>query len=202
MKVNNAVRWFLLVCLLAVLSVVGMTAASAKPQKLSYPVDRSSTVDMKVNYSFVDDYEVPSLVKYVQGKSTVRLSEYQAKTIVTTALREGRKLNVDPTLVLAVAEVESSFNPKSKNPHSSAYGLMQVIPYWHKEKIRNRDMRLPVNQITVGTEVLAEYIDSGGSIKSGLKSYSGGSARYANKVLTARNAIRLHLVQEILKVPV
>ena len=190
------VRIFVLVCLLAVLSFVGLTLANAKTVSKPDPQDLS----IKANYAFVDDYEVPALTKYVQKRSKVKLSEYQAHIIVTSAVSSGNKLNVDPTLVLAVAEVESEFNPKASN--YNAYGLMQVIPYWHKDKIKSRDLRQAKDQIAVGTEVLAEYIAAGGSVRKGLKKYSGGSDKYATKVLKARNRIRLHVVKDLLDVSV
>ena len=198
MKVLNRVRVFLLVCLLAVLSFVGLTLANAKV--VSKPVVEVQDLSIKANYAFVDDYEVPALTKYVQKRSKVKLSEYQAHVIVTSAVSNGNKLRVDPTLVLAVAEVESEFNPRASNVN--AYGLMQVIPYWHKDKIRSRDIRQARDQIAIGTEVLAEYISTSGSIRTGLKKYSGGSDKYATKVLRARNRIRLHVVQDLLDVAV
>lgn len=187
------VRIFLLVCALAVLSLIGITAANAK---VTTP---TPNLNLKANYSFTDDYEVPALTKYVQKKSKVKLNEYQAKTIVTTAIRQGNKLSVDPTLILAVAEIESEFDHKAKSSSSSAYGLMQVIPYLHKDKVKNRDMRQPKDQIVIGAEVLAEYIGTGGNVRVGLKKYSGGSDKYAAKVLKAQSRIRLHVVQDIMK---
>lgn len=195
MKVFSWTRLFVLVCLLAVVSAIGLTIAEAKP--VSKPVHNVEY--LKANYSFVDDYEVPALTKYVQKRSKVKLSEYQAHIIVTSAINHGNKLRVDPTLVLAVAEVESEFNPRASN--ANAYGLMQVIPYWHKNKVKGRDLRKPTDQIAVGTEVLAEYIGTG-SIRTGLKKYSGGSDKYANKVLKARDRIRLHVVKDLLEVSV
>ena len=192
MKINNAIKIVALVIIVAILSTVGITVSQAKERK-HYT---------EVSYTLVEEYEVPALTKYVQKRSKVKLSEYQAKTIVTSAIRHGNKFKIDPTLVLAVAEVESEFNPKARSSSSSAYGLMQVIPYWHKEKIRNRDMRQAKEQIAVGAEVLAEYIESGGSVKAALKLYSGGSSKYATKVIKTRNKIRLHVVQEVLNVAV
>lgn len=198
MKVLNGVRLFVLVCVIALLSVIGITLANASVPKARNKV-YVQDLSIKANYSFVDDYEVPALTKYVQKRSKVKLSEHQANVIVTSAISNGNKLKVDPTLVLAVAEVESEFNPKASNVN--AYGLMQVIPYWHKDKVKNRDIRQVKDQIAIGTEVLAEYIGTG-SIRTGLKKYSGGSDKYANKVLKARNRIRLHVVKDLLDVPV
>lgn len=198
MKVISWVRIFVLVCLIAVVSAIGLTIAEAKSVA---SVEKASSQLLRANYAFVDDYEVPALVRYVQKRSKVKLNEDQAHVIVTSAISHGNKLRVDPTLVLAVAEVESEFNHKAKSVSSNAYGLMQVIPYWHRSKLANRDLRVPKDQIAVGTEVLAEYIGTG-SVRAGLKKYSGGSDRYANKVLKARNRIRLYVVKELLDVPV
>jgi soluble lytic murein transglycosylase-like protein len=199
MRLINGVRLFILVCILAFLSGIGITLANASVPKTRNKI-YIQDLSIKAKYSFVDDYEVTALTKYVQKRSKVKLSEHQANVIVTSAISSGNKLKIDPTLVLAVAEVESEFNPKAKSDSSSAYGLMQVIPYWHKEKIRNRDMRQAKDQIVVGAEVLAEYIESGGSVKAALKLYSGGSSKYATKVIKTRNRIRLHVMQEVLNV--
>lgn len=43
--------------------------------------------------------------------------------ISAAALRHG----VDPTALMKVAQIESSLNPKAKNPHSSAGGLFQFV---------------------------------------------------------------------------
>jgi len=47
----------------------------------------------------------------------------------------GAGQRIDPTLVLAIAAVESKFNPEPVNPATGARGLMQIMPRWHQDKI-------------------------------------------------------------------
>ncbi|HMB01115.1 MAG TPA: transglycosylase SLT domain-containing protein [Spirochaetota bacterium] len=50
----------------------------------------------------------------------------RAQTYAPLALKYGNKYNIDPSLILAVMECESEFNPYADN--GLAYGLMQIVP--------------------------------------------------------------------------
>lgn len=76
-----------------------------------------------------------------------------------------RKYQIDPALILAIIETESSFNPFAESP-SKAYGLMQVMRKTAGrdvfEKILNKDktpskryLLKPKNNIHVGTAYLS-----------------------------------------------
>ena len=98
-------------------------------------------------------------------------------------------------MLLAIAKVESNFNVYAIST-SGAYGLMQVIPYWHKDKILQARKELgnpelfSINtNIYLGATVLKECIQRVGINKS-LECYSGRTPGYTEKVLVAYNNLQ------------
>ena len=103
-----------------------------------------------------------------------RVSDQDASTIVTEAFKQGNKHKIDPLILLAVMKKESTFNRRARSSHN-AQGLMQVMPRWHKDKIRGRDLySVPVN-IEVGSKILSDCLDKGkGNLNKALRCYTGG----------------------------
>jgi soluble lytic murein transglycosylase-like protein len=110
--------------------------------------------------------------------------------IVAQAYETGRKVQLEPTLILAVMAVESGFNPFAQSP-MGAQGLMQVMTKVHSEKYENFGGKLaafdPVSNLRVGAKVLVDCIARAGSIEGGLKQYlgttNGEDGGYTAKVL-------------------
>ena len=117
--------------------------------------------------------------------------------LVQEAWRVGELVNLDPTLILAVMAVESSFNPFAQSP-VGAQGLMQVMTKVHDDKYEafggSHAAFDPVTNLRVGVQVLKECIARAGSLEAGLRYYvgaaNGDDAGYANKVLVEQNILR------------
>lgn len=126
-------------------------------------------------------YDVPPLV---------------AQQIVASAHREAKANGLDPLLVLSVIAAESSFNPKAQNK-SGAMGLMQAIPHWHRDKIKNlgisNSQLLSVEpNVRLGVVILKEYLRlSNGNMTLALQKYNGSvkdrSRSYSNKIMRHYN---------------
>jgi soluble lytic murein transglycosylase-like protein len=126
-----------------------------------------------------------------------RISAAVATDIVTKAHVVGRRLEVDPALILAVISVESRFNPAAEST-MGAKGLMQVIPRFHAEKIasvggEDRVFELEPN-ITVGARILKEYMRHTGDLFDALQMYVGASSEedaneYSDKVARERDRL-------------
>lgn len=72
-----------------------------------------------------------------------------------------------------------------KVPH--AYGLMQIWPKWHSHRMKEygcSDLRDPFQNVTVGIDIIADYIDRGKGVEWALMAYNGGGD-YATKKLAA-----------------
>lgn len=103
----------------------------------------------------------------------------------------GQRVNVEPTLILAIMAIESGFNPFAQSP-VGAQGLMQVLTRVHNEKYVAFGGNLaafdPITNLRVGVQVLKESIRRGGSVQEGLRHYVGAAnladdSGYAARVL-------------------
>ena len=81
--------------------------------------------------------------------------------LVQEAWTVGERVKLDPTLILAIMAVESSFNPFAQSP-VGAQGLMQVMTKVHDDKYEafggNHAAFDPVTNLRVGVQVLKECI--------------------------------------------
>ena len=118
--------------------------------------------------------------------------------LVLEAWSVGQRLGLDPTLILAVMAVESSFNPFAQSA-VGAQGLMQVMTRVHDAKYEAfggvRAAFDPVANLRVGVQVLKECIARAGSLDAGLRAYvgvgsSGEDGGYVGKVLNEQGHLR------------
>ena len=87
--------------------------------------------------------------------------------------RIARLENIDPQLVRAVIEVESSFNRRAVSPQG-AQGLMQLMPQTARA-LGVRNAFDPVENVRGGARYLRRLIDRfDGSLELGLASYNAG----------------------------
>ena len=112
--------------------------------------------------------------------------------LVAEAYEIGQQTKIEPTLLLAIMAVESSFNPFAQSP-VGAQGLMQVMTTIHSDKYENfggtHAAFDPKSNLRVGAQVLQECIQRAGSLRGGLKHYVGaanldGDGGYGEKVMS------------------
>ena len=118
--------------------------------------------------------------------------------IVQEAWQLGQRARLDPTLILAVMAVESSFNPFAQST-VGAQGLMQVMTRVHDDKYvvfgGKHAAFDPLTNLRVGVQVLRDCIAQAGSVEGGLKQYVGAAnlpddGGYAAKVLGEQTHLR------------
>ena len=118
--------------------------------------------------------------------------------LVQEAWSVGQKAQLDPTLILAIMAVESSFNPFAQST-VGAQGLMQVMTRIHDDKYvafgGNHAAFDPLTNLRVGVQVLKECIARAGSLEGGLRFYVGAAnlpddGGYAGKVLNEQSHLR------------
>lgn len=111
--------------------------------------------------------------------------------LVAEAYDIGKRTKLDPTLILSIMAVESSFNPFAQSP-VGAQGLMQVMTRIHGDKYQRAGGSFaafdPVTNLRVGVQVLQECIARAGSLEGGLRYYVGAGnleddGGYASKVI-------------------
>ncbi|MGH8135965.1 MAG: lytic transglycosylase domain-containing protein [Steroidobacteraceae bacterium] len=83
-----------------------------------------------------------------------------------------------PQLVLAVIDVESSFDPFAVSS-AGAVGMMQVMPFWPQELgLTTRDLLDVEMNIRMGTSILAYYLEhERGDYRRALARYNGSLGR-------------------------
>ncbi|GAB3354696.1 MULTISPECIES: lytic transglycosylase domain-containing protein [Giesbergeria] len=118
--------------------------------------------------------------------------------LVAEAYATGTRVQLDPTLILAIMAVESSFNPFAQSS-VGAQGLMQVMTRVHTDKYERVGGKLaafdPVTNLRVGVKVLMDCITRTGSVEGGLGCYVGAAdmaddGGYAAKVLAEHARLR------------
>lgn len=127
-----------------------------------------------------------------------RVAAEPIAALVAEAYEQGAKYKIDPTLILAVMAVESSFNPFAQSS-VGAQGLMQVMTRVHTAKYDNFGGNHaafdPISNLRVGASILKEYIQITGSVEGALKYYVGAAnlqtdGGYAAKVLAEHRRMR------------
>jgi len=128
-----------------------------------------------------------------------RVAAEPLSVLVAEAYQLGQRTKLDPTLILAIMAVESSFNPFAQS-QVGAQGLMQVMTRVHVDKYESAGGTLaafdPVTNMRVGVKVLQECIARAGSLEAGLRYYVGAAnldddRGYASKVLAEHERLRL-----------
>ena len=127
-----------------------------------------------------------------------RVAPEPLSALVAEAYETGARTKIDPTLILAIMAIESSFNPFAQSA-VGAQGLMQVMTQVHTDKYENFGGHFaafdPVTNLRVGVKVLQECIARAGSVEGGLRYYVGAAnlpddGGYTAKVLAEHFRLR------------
>lgn len=126
-----------------------------------------------------------------------RVAPQMVALLVKEAWIVGEQKKLDPTLLLAIAAIESRFNPYAQS-EVGATGLMQIMTRIHAPKLERVGGAItvydPVTNLRVGAQILEEHVKRAGSLEGGLKQYVGatgpGDYGYGKKVLAERDRIR------------
>ncbi|MDG5815477.1 lytic transglycosylase domain-containing protein [Chitinispirillales bacterium ANBcel5] len=129
-------------------------------------------------------YHVSAVLKSTIRRNVQPNTIYRLTDIV---LKNSRQFGYDPLLLLAVIEVESSFNPNALGRFrsgrlSGALGLMQikyntaleVADFLEIENLSPNDLFDPEINTVIGTAYLTRLISQFGSFKLGLLAYNQG----------------------------
>lgn len=93
-----------------------------------------------------------------------------------------KSYNVDPALVISMIRRESTYRASVIGDNGRSYGLMQIQPRWNQARMDALgcpDLLDPYQNVTVGIDIIAEYLETGKSVEWALMAYNGGPS-YAN----------------------
>lgn len=162
-------------------------ASMAEPDAVA----RATAVDLKAL-----PRQQAAVVKWLSRR--YRVAPEPVGALVQEAWHVGQRTGLDPTLILAVMAIESSFNPFAQSP-VGAQGLMQVMTHVHDDKYEafggTRAAFDPVTNLRVGVQVLKECIARAGGLEAGLRHYVGATnlsedGGYVGKVLAEQVNLR------------
>lgn len=172
-------------------SIIGAHAASV----LLLDKPKEVVVQKTAQVSTVDTSKI--LVAWIRQQNR-NISESSAHTILSSCNYWAGMYGLDPLLVLSLIKVESRFDIFAVS-NSNALGLMQYIPRWHKEKIKEGTNPFdPNSNISVGTRILREYVDRHGSTEKALIQYNASLQKheYASNVLKTRKELKEYLSRQ------
>ncbi len=151
-------------------SVVGQDSEESASETIVEPAE--TVIEGYVDHSCVEHvlYDIP-------------LDDELQDYIIET----GEERGVDPAIIIAMIERESQFDIDVIGDRGKAFGLMQIHPRWHSdrmEKLGVTDLLDPYQNVTVGIDIMAELLDRGESVEWALMAYNGGYA-HANRHIEA-----------------
>lgn len=161
-----------------------------KPTLTSLDVNISSTSkssEKKVNVKKSEySREQIKLAKAID-RIYKNVSYSEALNIVKVTYTYASKHSIKPTLALGLIAAESGFNRRARSAHG-AIGYTQVIPKWHQDKIKGRNLEDTHVNIQVGMKVLSDcFKKTNGNTNKALGCYNGTTQQdkinqYVNKV--------------------
>ena len=128
----------------------------------------------------------------IEQEPTEQTDTEPTKTLYDVPLDEALQIHIieiaslydiDPAIVIAMAYKESSYNANCIGDNGNSYGLLQIQPKWHYDrmvKLSCTDLMNPYENVVVGIDYLAEQIDRYDDLAKGLTAYNRG--RYSGTV--------------------
>ena len=136
----------------------------------------------------IPDKPKQATVKRAKPKKAIKAADKNAVDFMNSSLGEwiieysGSK-DIDPFLILAIAERESGLNPNAVGDNGASIGLMQIQPRWSKERMKRlgvADLKEPRGCVKVAIDILLEYKEKDSDLYFVLMAYNGGVA-YAKR---------------------
>lgn len=135
-----------------------------------------------------------------QIRKTSGISESAALKIAESAVKHASEFGVSPAIILGIISTESRFI-KTAISDNGAMGLMQIIPRWHVDKIRDAKKVVGTPElfnvdanIYVGVRVYASCKKQFKSTTAALNCYNGGGdPNYATKVMNAKKQFDVYI---------
>ena len=94
--------------------------------------------------------------------------------------KECEKHNIAPAIIIAMIEQESDFDASDIGDNGNSYGLMQIQPKWHQERMDRlgcTDLIDPFQNVTVGIDYVAALKDKNNDLYWVLMAYNAGPSK-------------------------
>lgn len=163
-------------CGVTALPPAGLPSVSAEPTAVVAALEAEEEP-----LSPEDAQIVAAIVDYLKRKPRTGLTRFEREPVARTIVREARRHDIDPGLVMAVIHVESRYNAFAVSP-VGAIGLMQIMPQTGVELAARAGIPWlgpqvlfdPILNVRMGVAYLRELADRFGSIEIALAAYNWG----------------------------
>ena len=143
---------------------------------MKFPTTRTTIRTLKgINY-FVLVPMLMCMLLVVQPEPAWAKSSLSQAELSRMIVEEAMEAGVEPELALAVARIESNFDPEALS-HAGARGVMQIMPATARDEFGVPKYRLydPQTNIRIGVRYLRELLDRYDDEALALSHYNGGS---------------------------
>ena len=105
---------------------------------------------------------------------------------------------IDPAILFAMAYRESTYNPSSIGDRGASFGLLQIQPRWHSDRMARlgcTDLLDPYQNVIVGADYLAQQLQRyDGDMGKALVAYNAG--HYSGTITTYAQVV-LEIAEEL-----
>jgi soluble lytic murein transglycosylase-like protein len=181
---------------------------AALPSVSAGPSDSSSVVSHALG---VDSATLPAgekdrvLIDQILERLSIRhtaLGERERLGLVKVIIQEARANNLEPSLVVAVIEVESAGYHLAVS-HVGAMGLMQLLPSTGRELAMRLGIEWkgpdtlfdPIINVQLGTAYLRQLADQFGDVNIALAAYNWGPGRINRRIRRGATVPSLYIEQ-------
>lgn len=163
--------------------------AQTPPEKIDLDLLAYLEQEVLEEHGFTDSFEAEVWYESMFPRLQVyEIADEEKIQILQSVHAESRSSGISPNLVLAIIDVESSFDRYAIS-RAGAQGLMQVMSFWKKELGRPEDnLTDPYTNLKYGTSILSYYLEmSQGDTTEALSRYNGSYPQtwYAERVYRA-----------------
>ena len=136
---------------------------------------------------FYQLHKAESIRDWILDKYGNELSTAKAQAIANQIVLTSIDMKISPETLVGLIAAESRFKTTARSKHG-ALGLTQVMPRWHQNKLKGRNLFRIQDAVEVGAMVLKDCLeDNGGNLRKALGCYNGSKgstgSKYAQKVL-------------------
>ena len=186
----------LLICM--VVTIFRYTTAKAEmPEYAAQEPTTAATTDEKTKPTQDPTETKPQATAPPVTLYDVPLDEELQLHIIAEAEAHG----IDPAIIFAMAFKESTYRTDAVGDGGNSYGLLQVQPRWHYERMQKlgcTDLLDPYQNVTVAIDYLCELLNKYGDMDKALTAYNRGHyagtvTQYAKTILV--NAEELGVIK-------
>ncbi len=87
--------------------------------------------------------------------------------------------HIDPVIIVAMIEKESTYNARAVGDGGNSLGLMQIQPRWHKARMKRlgcTNLKDAYQNVTVGIDFMGELLEKHEDVEKALMAYSAGES--------------------------